>query len=398
MAALTRQPLVTSDLLTDSRIPQPPEQRARMERAPFRAVMALPLLRREQIVGVLVLGDRVGRVFSDDELRLAQAFADQAAIAIENARLHRETRERLVHSETLLTVSEQVSQTLDVTEMMRRVAKEAAKALGTEMAGAFLASADRTHLRPIAGYRVPKHLLADFLAVPIPLKGHRVLEEAWQRQQAVAVSDVASDPKVDREFLRRFPHRSNLFCPMVVQGEPIGGLFVTWLDEEHRFGPAELRLIEGISRQAAVALSHGRLVDQLKSHQARLEALLAIAQDLARIQPVEPLLTRVAEACGRLFDAESAAFRLVQGEDLVPCGTWGSSSRVIPSPPLKVGEGLSGVVAVSGEPLVVNDPANDPRLVSIYRERYRVQGIRAFLAVPVKVDEQVVGVLTVRSS
>jgi PAS domain S-box-containing protein len=398
VAAQTRQPIVTPDLLTDPRIPQPPDQRARMEQAPFRAVMALPLLLRERMVGVLVLGDRVGRVFSDDEVRLAQAFADQAAIAIENARLHRETRERLLQSETLLAVSQQVSGTLDAAEMMRRVAKEAATALGAEMAGAFLADEDRTHLRPIAGYHVPKHLLDAFIAAPIPLKGHRVLEDAWQRQRAVALTDVAGNPSVDQDFLRRFPHRSNLFCPMVVQGEPIGALFVTWLQEEHHFTPAELRLVEGISRQAAVALSHARLVDELKGHQSRLEALLAIAQDLSRIQPVEPLLNRVAEACGHLFGAESAAFRLVQGQDLVVCGMWGSETEVAPSPAVKIGEGLTGTVAITGETLVVDDPASDLRLNPAYREHYRTRGIRAFLGVPVKVDEQVIGVLTIRIS
>src|SRR5438034_2900007 len=51
MAAKERQPIVTSDLLDDPRIPQPPEQRARMERAPFRAVMALPLLVQQRMFG-----------------------------------------------------------------------------------------------------------------------------------------------------------------------------------------------------------------------------------------------------------------------------------------------------------------------------------------------------------
>jgi signal transduction histidine kinase/DNA-binding response OmpR family regulator/HPt (histidine-containing phosphotransfer) domain-containing protein len=95
MAALERRPIVTADLLEDARIPQPPEQRARMQRAPFRAVMALPLLVREQLVGVLVLGDRAGRVFSDEEVRLAQAFADHAAAAIRNARLFAENTQLL---------------------------------------------------------------------------------------------------------------------------------------------------------------------------------------------------------------------------------------------------------------------------------------------------------------
>jgi PAS domain S-box-containing protein len=305
-----------------------------------------------------------------------------------------ESREQSV---TLLTVSRQVSGMLDITEMMRRVARETGLALGADMVGVFLADPQQATLRAIAGYHVPKPLLDD-LATPIPLKGDRLLEEAWEQRRAVAVSDAASDPRMDEAFLRRLPHRSSLFCPMVVQGEPIGGIFALWLEHEHRFAAPELRLVEGICGQAGIALAHARLVAEMQTRQTRLEALLGIGRELSRIQPVEPLLSRVAEACGRLFDAESAAFRLLDGDDLQLCGTWGRAKDLMPSPPLKVGESLTGIVAATGEPLIADDPANDPRLIPLHRERYRQAGIRAFLGVPVKVDERVVGVLTIRIS
>jgi PAS domain S-box-containing protein len=299
-------------------------------------------------------------------------------------------------SVTLLTVSRQVSGMLDVTEMMRRVARETGHALGADMVGVFMADADHVTLRPIAGYHVPRNLLGGFLKEPILLTSHRFLEAAWEQRQTVAISDVANDPGVDPEFRQRFRLRSGLFCPMVVQGEPIGGIFVTWLEREHRFAGAEVRLVEGISRQAGIALAHTRLVAELQTRQTRLEALLAIGRELSRIQPVEPLLGRVAEACGRLFDAESAAFRLLEGEDLRLCGVWGRTVDVMPAPPLKVGESLTGAVAATGEPLIVDNPGDDPRLNLVNRERYRAAGIRSFLGVPVKVDERVVGVLSIR--
>ena len=301
-------------------------------------------------------------------------------------------------SVTLLTVSRQVSGMLDITEMMRRVARETGRALGADMVGVFLADAKHETLRPIAAYHVPKHVLEDFMAAPIPLKGHPFLEEAWEQRRAVAIADTASDPRMDQEFLRRLPHRSSLFYPLVVQGEPIGGVFVIWFERAHRFAAPELRLVEGISGQAGIALARARLVTELQIRQTRLESLLAIGRELSRIQPVEPLLNRVAEACGRLFDAESAAFRLRDGEDLQVCGTWGAAKDLMPSPALKVGESLTGIVAATGEPLIVDDPGNDPRLIPLHRERYRQAGIRAFLGVPVKVDERVVGVLTIRIS
>ncbi len=398
LAVRERRAVGSADLLADPRVLVTPDLRSRAEAPGFGAILAVPLLVQGRVLGALGVFDHVGRVFDAEDMQIAQAFADQAAIAIENARLYGETHEQLVQSETLLTVSQQVSETLDVPEMMRCVAKEAGRALGADAVGAFLADANRGYLHPIAGYHVPKDLPADLMASLIPLKGHRILEEAWAQQRAVALSDVAADPRVDPEMLRRYPHRSSLFCPMVVHGEPIGGLLLAWFEQEHRFAPTELRLVEGISRQAGIALANARLVKRLEKRQARLEALLGLGRELSRIQPVESLLTRVAEACGRLLDASSVAFRLVEGDDLVICGTWGPTDETLSPKPLKIGGSLTGIVAITGESLAVRDPVSDPRLDPARGESYRRLGIRAFLGTPVKIKDQVVGVLTVRSA
>ncbi len=91
-------PVVTPDLLTDSRITLTPDVRGRMERAPYRAVLAVPLLVKDSVIGALGVGAQQGRVFHDEEIRLAQAFANHAALALENARLYdaaRHTRDFL---------------------------------------------------------------------------------------------------------------------------------------------------------------------------------------------------------------------------------------------------------------------------------------------------------------
>jgi signal transduction histidine kinase len=286
---------------------------------------------------------------------------------------------------------------MDTTEMMRRVAREMGRALAGDMAGVFLADADHAQLRPIAGYHVPKHLVAEFMTYAIPLKGHPILEEAWKLQRAVALDDVPGDARVDQDSIRRFPHRSSLFCPLTVQSESIGGIFVAWLEQGHRVTPSELRLVEGIGRQASIALANARLVEELQTRQARLEALLAVDRELSRIQPVESLLAGIAEACGRVFGASSVSFRLVEGDELVDCADWGSHDAPIPKR-LKFGESLSGIVAATGEPVVVQDPATDPRVDPNDRESYRRVGVRSFLGVPVKTGERLVGVLTIRSS
>jgi signal transduction histidine kinase/CheY-like chemotaxis protein len=78
--------------LADDRLTIPPEIRARLEQVPWRAVLAVPLMQQDEVIGVLSVGDSAGRVFTEEEIHLAQAFADQAATALENARLFQETQ------------------------------------------------------------------------------------------------------------------------------------------------------------------------------------------------------------------------------------------------------------------------------------------------------------------
>ena len=323
--------------------------------------------------------------------------AKQHAMALENTRLYQEVQERLTQTETLLAVSQQVGGTLDPTEMMRRVARETGRALGADMVGAFLADAEQRHLRPIAGYHVPKHLLGDFMAFAIPLKGHRILEEAFASHEPVWSGDIRADPRVDQETLRRFPHRSNLFCPMFARGAPIGGLFVTWFEQEHRFTLAEIQLVEGISRQAAIALANARLVEELKGRHSRVEALLEVTRQLSLIQPVTSLLASIAEACGRLLGSDSVRIRLVERDDLVLAATWGEAKQIMTRPRLKIGESLTGRVAATGEALLIMDPDRDPRLIPEHRQRLQGLGYRAWLCVPIKMGDRLVGVLSTRS-
>jgi len=95
LAVRERQAVVTPDLLADPRVTLTPETRAAIERAPYRAVLAVPLLAKDSVVGALGIGDRVGRAFDDEEVELAQAFAAQAAVALENSRLHEELQRAL---------------------------------------------------------------------------------------------------------------------------------------------------------------------------------------------------------------------------------------------------------------------------------------------------------------
>lgn len=87
LAVRERQAVSTANFLTDPRITLTPELRARLEQVPYRATLALPLVVKDRVIGALGLGYPAGRLFSQEEARLVEVFANQAAIALENARL-----------------------------------------------------------------------------------------------------------------------------------------------------------------------------------------------------------------------------------------------------------------------------------------------------------------------
>ncbi len=89
-AVRERRPVTTPDLMADARITVDPADIAEFKSAADRAVLAVPLTVKDQVIGALSVRDRTGRVFDAEEVQLAQAFADQAALALENARLFAE--------------------------------------------------------------------------------------------------------------------------------------------------------------------------------------------------------------------------------------------------------------------------------------------------------------------
>ena len=143
----------------------------------------------------------------------------------------------------------------------------------------------------------------------------------------------------------------------------------------------------------SMAASLEQALREARTREARLESLVEISGDLSRMEELDSLLGRIAEACGRLVNTDWAGFRLVDGDELVMAGTLERSDFAV-TPRLKIGSGLAGAVAASGEPLLVHDPGSDPRVRPEDAKEMCRFGSRCFLGVPAKIGDRVVGVLS----
>jgi signal transduction histidine kinase/CheY-like chemotaxis protein len=361
--------------------------------------IAIPISALSTAAAAFVRGDPVHLrpcvIAEVNEVTRAMEFASQERLGMEAA------------AAALADVARELAGTLDPAQVINRIVSAVAEVFGVSQAALYqtdTAANDLVCVAAVGGVGLEKWVGRRVA------KGEGTAGRAFVDGRVVSCSDLTSGPGIilpswaSRDGVDLDGRNAVTSIPLRARQKIVGVLSLGY-ESGRVLTDRELRLLSAFADQAAIALENARLhkdvqerLVESKTRQERMEALLGVGQELARIQPVESLLGRIAETAGRLFHASSVRFRLIEGEHLVVCGTWGSADEFIAASRLKIGESLSGVVAASGEPLVVQDPANDPRLIAAHRERYREKGVRAFLGVPIKVKNQVAGVLTVRTT
>jgi GAF domain-containing protein/CheY-like chemotaxis protein len=358
------------------------------------AYYGLPIALSDRLLGVLSLNGRAPFVVTPDEESLLETLAAQAAVALQHARLYAEAQEHLGEATTLLAVGQMLSETAPVEEMMRRVAREVARAVGADMVGAYTVDPGGVTLAPIAGYRVPEALRPWFLTHPMTLARVPGLTDEWRAGRSVRSADPHHDERFDPEWIRHLPPLSVLFAPTRVRSESVGALFVIWWGTGREFPPAEIRLIEGVAAQVGLALENVELTRQRELRLEETETLLEVTRTLSSALDVEPLLRELMRQIARALGADTVG---VWGLD--ESGQWLSPWRGCHVPaewvPALEGVRLSIVEhafyaegALTRRAVFAREVASDPR---IPRFLSTAAPHRSQLFVPILAKERLIG-------
>lgn len=259
----------------------------RVEILPGSSALVLPLQRGPRQVGAIHVSHAEGtRTFDAGDVELGRAVAVQLALVIDNARLVEETRQRLRDTETLLAVGQAINSTLDVMEVVRRIARAAATAVGADSSGVYLTS-QRGTLAPLAGYRVPKAFLESARDAEFALDGFRDIGAALREPAETLWSDdVPNDPRFAHEVFRRLPLQSALITCVRAKDELVGILVCTWWERKRRFADQELELVRAMAAQAGVAIMNARLYAEAEQ----------VAVDRERVRVAHELHDRLSQA------------------------------------------------------------------------------------------------------
>ena len=363
-----------------------------LEQTTFTAILAEPLLYRERLVGVIAVGRKAAQgSFRPEEAQLLRLFATQAAIAIENARLHLATVRKSEELDALLRAAHSVMAGLNLQHALEVIASEAARIAHCENVKLLLVDRNAQVLRVgvLRGLASPD-------GFPLPI-GSGLSGTVAQTGQPLYVADTHND---SRSLLaavdRKLGLRTYLGLPIKTRDDVLGVLTFN-TPEPRQYKADELAYLTSFADQAAIAIENARLHEAANRRAERLANLNAVTRTLTTTTDPEQAVQQVLAALDILIPGAVARlwlcdpgqpddFRLVASAGLRdPAAAQKLSIRPT--------DGLLGLAVSSRQAVTSPDLAADPRLIS--KAWAEAEGLQSSIMLPLIFGDETHGVLAV---